>query len=62
MIRYGSVVVASDVKVRVRNCGNASEAGLDPRQAGWWARYDSRPDEKAKEPRGRAESERRSRG
>jgi len=24
----------------------------------WWVRYDSRPEEKAKEPRGRAESER----
>lgn len=27
----------------------------------WWARYDSRPEEKAKEPSGRAESARRKR-
>ena len=31
-------------------------------EAAWWARWDSRPEEKAKEPRGRAESERRRRG
>lgn len=54
--------MAREVSVNVRNWGNAFEAGFEPQLAGWCARYDSRPDEKANEPKGRAESERRSRG
>ena len=56
------MVVAREVSVNVRNWGNAFEAGFEPQLVGWCARYDSRPDEKANEPKGRAESERRSRG
>lgn len=43
-------------KEGVKRCGRGRGAG-----GVLWARNDSRPDEKAKEPRGRAESERRRR-
>lgn len=56
MTRYGSEVVAKACRERARKWGKEAEAN-DGR---WrWARWDSSPAEKAKEPRGRAESARR---
>lgn len=59
--RKGRVVLAYELmdkgrKDGVKSCGRGRVVvGVT------WARKDSRPEEKAKEPRGRAESERRSR-
>ena len=60
--------MARVVSARVRNWGKDRAAvtvaafGSEDEDEGWWKRYDSKPLEKAKEPRGRAESERRRRG
>lgn len=63
----GRVVVAREVRERLRKrrrrtVGRGADwgggGGLDVLLEVRWVRYDSRPEEKAKEPRGRAESER----
>lgn len=58
MARYGSVLVASACRESARKWGKVDAAD---EEAGWWlwARWDSSPAEKAKEPSGRAESARR---
>lgn len=60
MARYGSVVVARACRERARKWGKVTEAEAET-EAGKeevevWARWDSSPAEKAKEPRRRAES------
>lgn len=49
-----------DAKAEMES-GRKVVKGDDPKRFGLWARKDSRPEEKAKAPRGRAESVSRSR-
>jgi hypothetical protein len=58
---YGSAVLASVESERRRNVWKAGICDAEGGDGLWWARYDSRPLLKAKEPRGRAESASRSR-
>lgn len=57
-VRNGSSVAAVERRICGRNCQRRSALGLLVEDVGWWAMNDSRAEEKAKLPSGRAESER----